>query len=199
MPEEISQNGGLRGDSKATAGISTDEVLPPHITPLYLAITNRDFVTATKLLNSGNSIDGEPTDDGYTLLHGVVQHGDLEGVQFLLAAGCPHALNSFDYVARTPLIWAAKEGRVEMVKLLLAAGADVNANDDQKIGNTAIHEAVCSGHLSVVELLLSAGADPNIRGWMQINAVTCARLKLEENSTSENHRQILALLEGQKD
>lgn len=47
----------------------------------------------------------------------------------------------------------------------------------------------------MVELLLSAGADPTIPGWMQIDAVLAAKMKLEEEPESAARREVLALLQ----
>lgn len=172
-----------------------DENLPAYMTPLYLAVADRDFTKAKELIDAGHSLDDEPTFEGYTLLHRAVQQGEVETVQFLLSAGCRRTLNTFDYVQHTPLIWAAEEGRLEIARLLLAAGADVNARDEENIGNTAIREAARAGDIRMVELLLSAGADSKIQGWMAIDAVIHARIMLEKEPTSEIRKTILALLE----
>ena len=173
-----------------------DDSLPDYMTPLYFAVTRHDFEKARDLISTGQAVDLEPTEEGHTLLHRAVQHGDIEAVRFLLSSGCPGALNGFDYVQHTPLIWAAKEGRLEIARLLLSAKADVNAHNEERIGNTAIREAAHSGDLRMVELLLSAGADPAIPGWMQIDAILEARIQAEDDPTSEVRRKILVILEN---
>jgi ankyrin repeat protein len=174
---------------------SEEDELPAYMTPLYMAVSDRDFAKAKALIDSGYPIDDEPTDDGYTLLHRAVQGGEIDTVRFLLSVGCRRALNTFDYVEHTPLIWAAEEGRLEIARLLLVAGANVNAHNEERIGNTAIREAARAGDLRMVELLLSAGADPTIPGWMQIDAVLQAKIKLEEEPGSKVRSEILALLQ----
>jgi ankyrin repeat protein len=175
---------------------TADDGLPSYMTPFYLAVTEHDFGQAQALVAAGNSVDGEPTWDGYTLLHWAADHGNLEATRFLLTAGCARALNTFDYISHTPLIWAAEKGRWEIAQLLIEAGANVNANDEERIGNTAIREATRLGDQRMVELLLAAGADPTIPGWMQLNAVHQAEIRLEKDPTSEVRKQILALLKS---
>lgn len=172
-----------------------DERLPAYMTPLYFAVSDHDFAKAMELIDAGHAVDDEPTDEGYTLLHRAVQRGDVETVRFLLSAGCGRALNAFDCVQHTPLIWAAAEGRLEIARHLIAAGADVNARNEERIGNTAIREAARVGDIRMVELLLSAGANPRLPGWMQIDAVIQARMKLQEEPASQVRKMILALLE----
>jgi len=171
-----------------------DESLPAYMTPLYFALEDRDFDRARSLISEGHTIDKEPTDDGYTLLHRAVQHGDVKTVRFILSVGCAATLNTFDYVQHTPLMWAAKEGRLEIARLLIAAGADINANNEEKIGNIAIREAAYVGDLRMVELLLAAGANPTIPGWMQIDAVLEAKRQAEANPSSDARRKIAELL-----
>lgn len=173
-----------------------NEGLPAYMTPLFFAVTDRDFDKARALLEAGHTVDREPTENGYTLLHRAAQRGDTETIRFLLTTGYEQSLNRFDYVQHTPLIWAAAKGRLEIARLLIAAGADVNARDEKNIGNTAIREAAREGDIQMVELLLSGGADPTIPGWMQIDAMTQARIKLKDDPTSEIRRKILELLEG---
>ena len=173
-----------------------DDTLPDYMTSFYDAVSGRDFVSARALVDAGHTLDQEPSDDGYTLLHRAVQQGDVDAVQFLVTAGCVKALNMFDYVQHTPLIWAAEEGWLEIARILIDAGADVNAHNAERIGNTAIREAVRAGDLRMVELLLSAGANPTIRGWMQVDAVFEAKIQLKEKPSSEVRQKILAVLEG---
>ena len=176
-----------------------DESLPAYMTELYTAVfMDRDFTKAAGLVASGHAIDEEPTDEGYTLLHHSVQRGDIDALKFLLKHGCPKAINSFDYVSHTPLIWAAAEGRLEMARLLIEAGAEVNAHNEKRIGDTAIREAARVGDLRMCEMLLKAGADPTIPGWMQIDAVLQAKLALGEDPSSEVRARILSLVSNRK-
>jgi ankyrin repeat protein len=174
---------------------SEDQSLPDYMTKRYTALfMDRDFIKAHELVASGHAIDKEPTDEGYTLLHHAVQSGDIESLKFLIQHGCPKAINEFDYISHTPLIWAASEGRLEMARLLIDAGAHVNAHDEERIGDTAIKEAVRVGDFRMCELLLKAGADPAIRGWMQVDAVLQAQLACKADPTSQVRVQILALV-----
>ena len=169
------------------------------MTPLYIAVFfDRDFTKAQEMIRSGHSVDDEPTDDGYTVLHRAVQDGDIEALRFFVAQGCPKSINSFDYIEHTPLIWAASEGRLQIARFLVESGADVNANCEERIGNTAIRGAVRAGDLRMCELLLESGADPSIPGWMQIDAVLQAKLSMEEDPESEVRVRILSLVSSFK-
>lgn len=142
-----------------------------ELPPLYEALSQRDFETASELLSRGARLDDLVEENGDTFLHEAAEKNDLRMVDFFLSHHCPISLESFDEIERTPLICAAANGRREVVARLLAAGADPNAHDEERIGTTAILEAVREGHKKIVGLLLSAGADPTISGWMNLSAV----------------------------
>lgn len=160
------------------------------------ALWNRDFETASKLLQSGLSLDDILDDDGDSLLHNAAQDGDMEMVDFFLRHPCPGTIASFDYIAQTPLIRAADHGHVEIVRRLIAAGADVNAHHEDQIGNTAIREAVRGGYVEIVRALLAAGADPTIPGWMMISAVDQAYYEVKGGLDSAGAREIQELFSG---
>lgn len=174
----------------------TETDLPAYMTPLYFAVVARDFKKARSLIEAGHSLADEPADDCYSLLHRAVEGGECETVRFLLSAGSSGALNSFDYVQRTPLIVAVQKGHLEIAELLIEAGADVNAHNEACIGNTALREAAHVGDVQMVRLLLSAGADPRIRGWMQMDALAKASLQVDRAPKSEARRLILAMLKA---
>jgi ankyrin repeat protein len=107
----------------------------------------------------------------------------------LLAAGGGAVLNTFDYICRTPLMWAVDAGHIEIVRALIDAGSDVNARDEARIGNTALHFAVEKERAEMVELLLRAGADPSAPGWMRLTPLD----KAERRKSPEGQR-VLAML-----
>lgn len=160
--------------------------------PLYMALWDRDFEAAAKLISEGARLDELIEDDGNTLLHDAAQNGDLQMVDFFLNHECPVTLEQFDYISKTPLIRAADHGRTEVVVRLLAARVNPNAHDEARVGNTAIREAVRGGHAEIVSLLLQAGADPTIPGWMAISAVDQAWY--EVRGTHETLREIRSML-----
>lgn len=143
-------------------------------TPLYWAAAKNSSALVEVLVESGARVEAERQEDGHTSLHQAVAHGNVEIVKALLNAGGKSALNIFDYIARTPLMWAADNEDVEVAKLLIEAGADVNAHDESRIGNNALLRAAERDNVEMVQILLAAGADPSIRGWMGITASMAA-------------------------
>jgi ankyrin repeat protein len=122
------------------------------------------------LLDAGATVSAELASDS-TSLHVTAEAGDLPMVTLLLAADGSCALNVFDYMGYTPLMYAVREGKIQVARLLLEMGADVNVHDEQQIGPTALMVAVEKSNNDlrpdIIELLLQAGADPLIAGWMQ--------------------------------
>jgi len=160
--------------------------------PLWSALSDRDFITAKKLIGEGASLDDIIEGDGNTFLHDAAQAGDLEMVDFFLERECPLTLESFNYVEQTPLIRASDHGQAEVVVRLLSARVNPDANHEKRIGNTAIREAVRGGYSNIVELLLRAGADPTIAGWMNISAVDQAWYEVEsDHKTIRRIRELL--------
>jgi len=64
--------------------------------------------------------------------------------------------NVWDYLGRTPLIWAAASGNETVVRLLLDRGADPNSGT--KEGFTPLFYAAAYGHVAVVRILIEGGA-----------------------------------------
>jgi ankyrin repeat protein len=136
---------------------------------LYWAADSRreDFVRL--LLEAGAKVAREEGCDS-TSVHQAVQNNDKPVLELLLKADGAVALNWFDYLDRTPLMWAAAENTQEMVRLLLHAGSDVNAHNEARIGDSALRIAAERGDSEMVKLLLDAGADPLLPGWMGLTA-----------------------------
>ena len=165
---------------------------PDDWPPLWIALSERDYESASKLIADGVALDDLIEEDGNTFLHDAAQDGDVEMVEFFLSHDCPLTLEQFDYVQQTPLIRAADNGKTDVVVRLLSARVNPNANDEHRIGNTAIREAVRGGHTDIVSLLLRAGADPTITGWMGISAVDQAWDEIEsDNATIKAIRALL--------
>jgi ankyrin repeat protein len=121
-------------------------------------------------------------------LHQAAQDGDLARVNELIERKYP--VNRFDDLGKTPLHYAVQENRLDVVKRLIEAGANVNAHDERVIGNTPLSDCARECTYEMARLLIDAGADPTIRGWMQMNALNCARQRKDANA-----RKIIRLLE----
>jgi ankyrin repeat protein len=119
------------------------------------------------LIAHGATVAAEAPEDGSTSLHAAVEDGYTAILKRLLHTDAGPHLNTFDYLDRTPLRWAAERGDVEAARMLLNAGADVNAMNEDRVGDSALAKAVQAGQEEMVALLLRAGADPMARGWMR--------------------------------
>jgi ankyrin repeat protein len=161
---------------------------------LWTVLRDRDCSMAHKLIAAGAHLDDIIEEDGSTFLHRAAEENDLVMVDFFIDRGCPKTLETFDYISRTPLIWASAYGHTNVVARLLSTGANPNAHDERRIGNTALREAVRGGHIEVVSLLLHAGGDPTIPGWMAISAVDQAYSEIDGGLESPNAVQIQEML-----
>ena len=82
---------------------------PDDLPPLWIALSDRDFDSAAKLIAAGAELDDIIEEDGSTFLH-IAAEGDYhKTVDFFLNHHCPKTLEQFDYVHKTPLIWAASK------------------------------------------------------------------------------------------
>jgi excisionase family DNA binding protein len=96
---------------------------------------------------------------GETVLFDAIRIGDVDDVEFLLAAGA--AVNAKDSEGWTPLMWTTVKGYAEIARALLAAGADVHAKNNK--GWTALRLAVSLNDTELARSLIEAGADVNDR------------------------------------
>jgi excisionase family DNA binding protein len=94
-----------------------------------------------------------------TVLFDAVRIGDVDDVDFLLAAGA--AVNARDAEGWTPLMWATVKGYGEIARALLDAGADVRVKNNK--GWTALRLAVSLNDTELARPLIEAGADVNDR------------------------------------
>jgi len=151
---------------------------------LLRAIQARDASKVAALLAQYDNSATERT--ASCPLHYACQLGYSEIVAELLKhPSCLSAINEFDDISYTPLMYAAKHGDVGLVDLLITAGADVNARDESRIGNTVLREVIETAHPRMVKALLDRGADPRIEGWMQLTAVDKANERYERERSSD--------------
>jgi len=163
--------------------------------PLWDTLSERDFPKAHAMIVAGARLDDIIEEDGDTFLHRAAQENDKVMVDFYIEHECPKTLETFDYIAQTPLIRASAHGHTDVVVRLLSARSNPNARDEGRIGNTALREAVRGGHIEIVSLLLRAGGDPTIPGWMAITAVDQAHYEIEgglESTKAVGIQQMLA-------
>ena len=92
--------------------------------------------------------------DNYTPLMLAVDHGNIDSVRKLLAAGAD--VNAKDVFGRTALAYACSSGRAsdDVIELLLSAGADPNAAD--KAGVAPLYSAAITRWPPVLQRLLHA-------------------------------------------
>jgi ankyrin repeat protein len=162
--------------------------------PLWNALFERNLPEARRLIAARAPLDDIIEEDGDTFLHRAAQDNDIEMVEFFFENDCPKTIESFDYIAQTPLIRASAHGRTDIVVRLLSAGSNPNAQDEERIGNTALHKAVRGGHIEIVSLLLRAGGNPTIPGWMALTAVDQAYYEIEGGLDSTTALQIQQML-----
>ena len=89
---------------------------------------------------------------GKTALMRAAEHGHLQEVQRLLAAGAD--VDASDEDGMTALMWASDNGHLAIVQKLLAAGANINASAHD--GKTALMLATEFGHTATANILQRA-------------------------------------------
>jgi ankyrin repeat protein len=111
-----------------------------------------------ELLDSGPSLVGGWSADGYTALHLAAFFGHRETAALLIRRGAEIDVPATNAMRVTPLHSAAAGRRFDVAKLLVETGADVDAR--QAGGWTPLHSAAQNGDSEFVRLLLDHGADP---------------------------------------
>lgn len=91
-------------------------------TPLIIAIRNKDYQEAEKLLQSGANVD-EPDSETHSPLMVAAMDDNIEGVKFLLKHGAKINLPAGN--GHTPLMAAAYVGADSSVKYLIEHGANI--------------------------------------------------------------------------
>lgn len=158
--------------------------------PLYWAAFGGRLEIARILLEGGARVAAELAFED-TSMHAAAENADLPMLELLLRWDGRSALDSFDYVYRTPLMCAIDSGSVEAVRLLIEAGSDIEAQDVEHIGDTALFRAAGKGTPEMVRLILAAGADVQGQCWMWRTAMDEAR-----DRTDAARDAIIALLEN---
>ena len=126
------------------------------LTPLAVALSNKDIVTGDILISFGANIDARDEEDATqgTLLHTIVAAGDMMAVDFLVKRGANLAERNAD--KQTPLNVAAEQGGSHIVKVLLDADTEIDAKDID--GLTPLLSSVRKGHTTAARLLIEKGA-----------------------------------------
>lgn len=129
---------------------------PGRETPLAVALRNRDFALASRLLKNGGKLEVD-AEAGLPFLAAAVNSGDREMMEYLLANDV-----DVDYRGAQPvsvLAMAAEKGETDVMKRLLEAGADPNVFGTS--GKPLLIEAVKEGSEEEFALLLEHKADVN--------------------------------------
>ncbi|OJD34860.1 ankyrin repeat protein [Diplodia corticola] len=124
-------------------------------TPLHYAI-GYDLDTAKILYRAGADVKAS-ANDGTTVWHKAVQHGQLNAVLWLTSIENGAQINAVDSERQTALHLAALYGHHDIADALLQAGASHGLQDTT--GRTPLHWAIYAGHDALVELLLTRGAN----------------------------------------
>ncbi|KAE8687524.1 AAA-type ATPase family protein / ankyrin repeat family protein isoform 2 [Hibiscus syriacus] len=131
-------------------------------------------------------------------VHGLVQSGDLVGLQKLLHDK-PSLLNERNPVmAQTPLHVAAGNDRDQIVKFLLdwKGSEEVELEAKNMYGETPLHMAAKNGCNEAVRLLLAHGAFIEAKA---NNGMTALHLAVWDSIRSDNHATVKTLLEYNAD
>jgi ankyrin repeat protein len=91
----------------------------------------------------------------------AASNGDLELVEYFVAANADVNWPASEYNGRTALQKAVENRHMHIVEFLLKNGANINAPARSKNGVTALQAAVSQNHLDLVEFLLENGANPD--------------------------------------
>ena len=134
--------------SKACKIYDINSATKAGITPLHIAVKNRDLKMVIFLLDSGADIDAQDV-NGLAPLHYAIGQKRIKIVKYLVKRGADIGLaNNYGI---TPLHQAAYGGRVEIVEFLLMNGADVFAKNDNN--STPYDLAKAKGKIGVSRLL----------------------------------------------
>jgi len=131
---------------------------PERETPLAVALRERNFVLAERILEKGATLEVD-LEAGLPFLVAAVRSDDREMLDYLLIKKV-----KVDYKGAQPttaLAVAAEKGDVVLMKRLIAAGADPNTRGVS--GKALLIEAVKDGSAGEFDLLLASKADVNAK------------------------------------
>ncbi len=132
----------------------------PLDAPVADAAEQRDIERVRSLLKDGADVN-VAQGDGMTALHWAAEHGDLDILEMLIAAGA-HVRAVTRIGSYTPLHLASRAGNASVAEALLQAGSDANAKTTTG-GSASLHFAAASGAAQTVAILLEHGADVNAK------------------------------------
>lgn len=133
-------------------------ILPERETPLVVALRNREFDLADRLIGKGATLEVD-IEAGIPFLIAAVRSDDREMIEYLLGKGI-----QVDYKGAQPvtaLAVAAGAGKVELMKRLLDAKADPNVRGVS--GKSLLIEAVIEKSRPEFDLLVAGKADINAK------------------------------------
>jgi len=121
-------------------------------TPMHFAAAKGASATVRLLVLSGRVHLDAQTNDGSSALFLAAQHGHVDCVRWLLAAGASSGIT--DNEGRTPAYIAAHEGYSNVLISLLSDNASITKSD--RAGLTPLHIACWRGRSSCVSVLINA-------------------------------------------
>lgn len=138
---------------------------PGRETPLVIALRERNFALADRLIARGAALEVD-TEPGLPFLIAAVQGGDSGMIDYLLNKGV-----KVDYKGAQPttaLAVSSNLGELELMKRFIGAGADPNVRGIS--GKPLLIEAVKEGNRPKFDLLLASNADVNAKTGDSIGA-----------------------------
>jgi len=121
------------------------------------AAMNGDRAAVRALLTSGDDVNAAQG-DGMTALHWAAQHGDVDLIKMLVAAGA-NVKATTRLANYTPLLTASEIGSAGAIEALIAAGADPKGTTAS--GVSPLMFASAAGQADAVKTLVAHGADVN--------------------------------------
>ena len=127
-------------------------------TPLAIALRNKHFKIAQKLVDAGANLQ-TPRSNKLTLLHQAAHMGDMETLRFLLHNGAD--IHAKDKQQNTAFMSALSNGHLSTARFLF-----LYPNNKEDLASDRIasiyYSAVRQGNIELVTLLLELGMSPNL-------------------------------------
>ena len=131
---------------------------PERRTPLAVALADRNFALADRLIAAGADLQVD-RNAGVPFLTHAIEHGDEEMIDYLLEKGVDVEYRGAQ--TTSPLAVARHQGELELMERLIQAGANPDAPGTS--GKPLLIEAVMEGARDQVDLLLTSDADVDAR------------------------------------